>query len=404
MSFEWIYKRAVELESELKRWRRFLHQNAEVGFDLDKTATYVKNELEKMGLEPEICGKCGLVVTICGNKCEEGSKCTLLRADMDALPITEETELDFKSINGCMHACGHDMHTAMLLGCAKILSESKDKFSSKIKLMFQGAEETLNGAKSMIENGVLENPSVDFGAMIHVLTDTNLDTGSAIFAKPGVSAPSSDFFRITINGKSSHGGMPEKSIDPIIPCAHIILGIESLISHENANSDGVVTALGEVHSGSAPNIISSTAKMTGTMRAYNEETRCFLKERLGEIAKYYSKAHNAEGFLEFTSGCPTLVNDSKLVECGVATINKLYSKVGVTPSVLSSESFGSRSSASEDFAYISHKIPSVMVGLCAGKSSDGYSFPLHHQKASFDESALVYGVTIYSALGICFTE
>ncbi len=438
MEFEWITNEALKIEGEIITHRRKLHQMAEVGFSLDKTLAYVRGELEKMGYNVLTCGRCGLICTITGTHpidnelygalgdkeaflCQSHStnldeinvtevttnfnknvKCVLLRADMDALPINEEASLEFKSANGNMHACGHDMHTAMLLGCAKILSQNKDKFSSTVKLMFQGAEETLEGAIDMIENGVLELPSVDFGAMLHVLTGTNLDTGAIIFANSGVSAPSSDFFKITITGKSAHGGMPEKSIDPTIPCAHIVLALESLISHETANSEGTLLTIGEIHAGKVPNVIPNEAIITGTMRAYSEESRDYLKIRIREIVEGYSRSHRASGTLEFTSGCPTLVNDTALIKTGMQALQSAFSTIkskGV-PFVISAEDFGSRSSASEDFAYISHKIPTVMVGLSAGKSSDGYKFPLHHPMVEFDENALLYGSIAYCVLGL----
>ena len=443
MKYNWIISEAEKIEDKIISHRRALHKYAEVGFSLEKTKQYVFSELRKIGCEAEFVGKCGIACLIDGTKkddvmpSEDGvqaflcsttstnidetkvtevtpnkkifsknQKNVLLRADMDALPIQEETSLSFKSTNGSMHACGHDMHTAMLLGCAEILSKNKDKFSGKIKLVFQGAEETLEGARDLIESGVLDSPSIDFGAMIHVLTGTNLDTGTAIFANSGISAPSSDFFKIKIDGKGAHGAMPHKSIDPAIPCAHIALALGSLISNEISSEEAALLTIGEIHSGVAPNVIANTATMTGTMRAYNEETRIFLKNRLRDIVQGYSKSHKATGQVEFTSGCPALVNDSNLIATGMKELINAYSSIkarGIPP-VINAESFSSRSFASEDFAYFSHKIPTVMLGISAGSISEGYNHPLHHPQTDFNEDALFYGSVAYCVLGISLGE
>ena len=441
MKYNWIIDEIERIENRIISHRRILHEIAEVGSSLEKTLDYVKGELLKIGCEPIVVGKCGISCLIDGTakgdpfdeenvttsflsfttstnideknitkvtqkikKFPKNFKTVILRADMDALPIPEKTNLSFKSTNGNMHACGHDMHTAMLLGCAEALTKNKDKFSGKIKLVFQGGEEILEGALDMIENGVLCSPSVDFGVMVHVLTSTNLDTGTAIFANSGVSAPSSDFFKITIKGASAHGGMPTNGIDPSIPCAHIILALESLINREAANpGDGLIT-IGEIHSGAAPNVISECATIKGTLRSFDEKTRKILKKRLCEIVDMYSSAHKASGKVEFTSGCPVLKNDEVLIEKGMQALNEVYSYIGTKtrPSVLSADSFPSRSYASEDFSYFSQKIPTVMVGICAGKRDEGYIHPLHHPQAKFDEKALLYGAITYCTLGMKF--
>lgn len=437
MDLEWIVKEAERIEGEIITHRRKLHEIAEVGFSLEKTSSYVKCELEKMGYEVQKYGRCGLACSIgdahssrqiygkgeqeaflChshSNNLDEieikkvtekrkffqkNKKCILLRADMDALPINEEADLPFKSTNGNMHACGHDMHTAMLLGCAKILSKRKNELPTTVKLMFQGAEETLKGAKDMIDNGILQNPQVDFGAMLHVVLGANLDTGSLIFANSGVSAPSSDFFKITILGKSSHGAMPHKSISSIPPANHIALALEALASTTVSASEGALVTIGEIHAGSAPNIIPDKAIITGSLRAFEEKSRDELKARLKETVELYSRAHRTDSVVEFTSGCPALVNDGELIKHGIESTTHAYSflRSRNTPKIIDASALNSRSFASEDFAYISHKIPTVMVGICAEQK--GCSFPLHHPKVEFDEDALIYGAIAYSVLGL----
>lgn len=443
MKYDWIIKETKRIEQKIISHRRILHQFAEVGTSLAKTKEYVISVLQGLGYEAQTVGKCGVVALIKGayengsfkeahrapaflsftastnldetncNKVTQKEKIfskkgknVILRADMDALPIEEETNLSFKSVNGHMHACGHDFHTSMLLGCAEILSRNKDKFNGNIKLIFQGAEETLQGAKDMIENGVLDSPPIDCGAMIHVLTGTNWDTGTAIFANHGVSAPSSDFFKITVKGKSTHGGMPEKGVDPSIPCAHIVLGLESLISHETEGNGGALLTIGEIHLGKAANVIAGEGIITGTMRAYKEDVRNLLKKRLVEIVEGYSKSHNAVGQVEFTSGCPTLLNDKELIETAEKELREAFSCIeqDFSAHVINAAEFSSRSYASEDFAYFSHEIPTVMLGICAGSINDGYTYPLHHPKTDFDEKSLFYGTIAYTTLGVAMSK
>lgn len=198
MNGEELLEEAKKFKGELIEKRRYLHKNAETGFNLPKTLEFVEQELIKMGYEPVHCGKAGLVATIKGNK---PGKTFLIRGDMDALPIKEETDLEFASQNGCMHACGHDMHTTMMLGAAKLLKQHQNEINGTIKLMFQPSEETFEGSNDMIENGVLDNPKVDAALMTHVMANSPFKPGSVIVSLPGVSAPAADYFEIKIQGK-----------------------------------------------------------------------------------------------------------------------------------------------------------------------------------------------------------
>ncbi|MBO5339041.1 MAG: amidohydrolase [Clostridia bacterium] len=407
MEYKWIINDAEKLEDEIVRIRQELHKIAEVGFSLENTCRFVRNELEAVGCKVELCGRQGLVCTIEGQgKGDFSDKCVLLRADMDALPIKEETELEFKSENGNMHACGHDMHTAMLIGCAKILFSNRDKFSHKIKLIFQSAEETLEGAKDMIDNGVLESPTVNCGAMLHIISGTNLDTGALVFANSGVSAPSAEFFKVSILGKSAHGAMPQSAVNPIVPVSHIALAFDSLIAQEAKSSGNSLLTIGELHSGKAPNVISDRATITGTLRSFEEESKGYLKLRMKEIVELYSQAHRTKGTLEFTSSCPALTNDQSLISVGIKNIKDAYSIINHSKplSVLRADELESKSFASEDFAYFSKKIPTVMVGISGGKMENGFTYPLHHPKTSFDEKALFYGTIVYCVLGISLAK
>ena len=394
---EKILEEAKNMSQELIDKRRYLHMNAETGFNLTETLKFVETELINMGYEPIHCGKAGLVVTVGGKK--EG-KVFLIRADMDALPIKEETDLDFVSKNGCMHACGHDMHTAMLLGAAKILKTHEDEINGTVKLMFQSAEETFEGSHDMIENGILENPKVDVALMIHVMANTPFKAGTVIVSSPGVSAPAADYFEIKIQGSGCHGSMPNTGVDPINVAAHILLALQEINAREISVTEKAVLTIGTFNSGNIANVIPDTAVMGGTIRTYNEETREFIKTRIKEISESIAKTFRAKAEVTFGSGCPTLVNDKELSRCIFKYSEELLGKeMAFTVEELNSASGAcqsSKSAGSEDFAYISQEVPSIMLALAAGQPEKGYCYPQHHPKVMFDEEALLFGSSIYA--------
>ena len=262
MNPEILLSEAKEMQLLLTKHRRYLHTHPELGFDLRQTKEYVKKELISIGYEPVECGKCGLVV-LAGSK--NSDKTFLIRADMDALPILEQADVKFKSENsGKMHACGHDMHTAMLLGAARLLKRHENELKGTIKLMFQPAEETLEGCKDMVDANVLNNPTVDAALMLHVTLGMPLQTGSAIICDGGISAPAADYFEIKIQGKGCHGAMPELGVDPITIASHIVIALQELHARELAMADDAVLTIGTMQAGDANNIIPDTAVLRGT--------------------------------------------------------------------------------------------------------------------------------------------
>ena len=394
---EEILQGAKSMAQELIEKRRYLHENAETGFNLTKTLQFVETELINMGYNPIRCGKSGLIAIAGGKK--EG-KVFLIRGDMDALTIKEETDLDFASNNGCMHACGHDMHTAMMLGAAKILKKYEDEINGTVKLMFQPAEEIFEGSQDMIKNGLLNNPKVDAALMIHVMSNTPFKPGTVIVSSPGVSAPAADYFEIKIQGSGCHGSMPNTGVDPINVAAHIVLALQEINARELSVTDKAVLTIGTLNSGNIANVIPDTAVIGGTVRAYDEETRNFIKTRMKEISEGVAKTFRAKAEVSFGSGCPTLVNDANLAECISKYAQELLGKeMAFTVEELSKMSGAgqsSKSAGSEDFAYVSQKIPSIMLALAAGRPEEGYSYPGHHPKVMFDESALPFGSSIYA--------
>ena len=391
MTKEQILQEAAALQEEIKSHRLWLHTHAETGFDLTETKPYVKSTLTEMGYTVQECGKAGLVTTVG----KPGGKVLLLRADMDALPIAEEADVDFACKNGRMHACGHDMHTAMLLGAAKLLKAHESELDGMVKLMFQPAEEIFEGSKDMIASGVLENPRPDAALMIHVAAGMPLPAGTVVVSAPGVSAPAADYFTIRVHGKGCHGSAPQNGIDPLTAAAYILIALQEIHARELSASDEAVLTIGTFHAGEAGNVIPDTATMGGTIRTYDEKTRAYLKERMTAIAQSIAEAFRASAEVSFGSGCPTLVNDKGLSETVTGYLKDL---LGANRAFTTAELSGgkpARGGGSEDFAYVSHEVPSLMLALAAGEPSKGYVYPQHHPKVKFDESVLSTGAAVF---------
>lgn len=401
MLSESLLNEAEQLREVITEDRRYLHSHPGTGFEIADTAAYVKQQLEKMGYEPVPCGKAGIVALVGNGK---DGKVFMLRADMDALPIKEESGVGFASENGCMHACGHDMHTAMLLGAARLLKAHESEINGTIKLMFQPAEEIFEGSHDMIENGLLQNPPVDAALMIHVMAAMPMPAGTVIVSAPGVSAPAADYFRIKVQGKGCHGSMPNTGVDPLNAAAHILIALEEISARELALNEQAVLTIGTMHAGTADNVIPDTVTMGGSIRTFDEETRSFVKQRMTEIAGGIASSFRAKAEVTFGSGCPTLLNDSALSEKVLKYVKELLG-AGKAFSVAELNAAGgnqkvSGSAGSEDFAYVSQEVPSVMLALAAGEPEKGYSYPQHHPMAKFDEEALCGGAAVYAYVAL----
>lgn len=388
-------KLAKSIEREIINDYKELHKIAEVGFDLPRTVEYVESRLSIMSIDHEKLG--GGIVGYIGDR-RDG--CTLLRADMDALPIKEKTNLPFSAAGDAMHACGHDAHTAMLLGAARLLRSMEQPPS--VKLMLQPAEEILLGAKSMITSGVLNAPEVGRAFMLHVIVGTSLKSGSLIVSSGGVSAPEVSFFRIRVRGSSCHGSTPEKGRDAIRTLCGIITAIDCLRARELPQGDGSMVSVGKIIGGESANVISDNATAEGSLRAFSEETADWLRTRIRGIVDGVCSAFLTDGEVEFYSGAPGLLNDSELSKLAY---RRLKTKIqGVT--VTTSERFAreikgnGKGGGSEDFAYVSKRVPSVMIGLAAGSVDEGYLYPLHHHSMKIDPSSLAYGAAALSELAV----
>lgn len=397
MNAEQIMQEAKQYEEKIIAERRKLHSCPGVGFDLKETVDYVKAELTAMGYEPQDCGKAGVVALAGGKK---PGKVFLLRADMDALPMAEESGEAFAAQNGYMHACGHDLHTAMLLAAARILKEHEDEIEGTVKLMFQPAEEIFEGAYDMIQAGVLENPKVDAGMMMHVTAGMPFPPGTPLIMSPGISASACDFFEIQIQGKGCHGSTPELGVDPITVAAHIVLALQEINARELSLHDKVALTLGTLQAGNANNIIPDTALLRGSLRTYDEELRANIKERMEAIVTGMGNVYRAEAKLIFGSGCPSLLNDKEVSDSIAKYAKELFTQRGAfTTAELAAMSGGSGSKGaggSEDFAFVSREIPIVMLALAAGQPQAGYTFPGHHPKVRFDETVLAKGAAVFA--------
>ena len=396
---------ASALQEGLVSTRHTLHQMPGTGFDLSDTLAFVRQELLSMGITPTDCGKAGLTALIGGKK---PGKVFLLRADMDALPIREEADVPFAAQNGRMHACGHDLHTTMLLGAARLLKAHEAELAGTVKLMFQPAEEIFEGAKDMIDAGVLESPAVDAALMIHVMAASPMEPGTVMVSAPGVSAPAADYFEIRVQGKGCHGSMPNTGVDPLTAAAHLLINLQEIHARELALEDRAVLTVGTLHAGIAANVIPDTVVMGGSLRTFDEETRAFLKQRMTEIAQGTAKTFRAEATVTFGSGCPTLVNDEELSRCACQYTQELLGtekalSVAQLQAAAGGKSSG-KSAGSEDFAYVSQKVPALMLAYAAGQPEKGHAFPQHHPKVTFDESVLANGSAVFAYVAARWLE
>ena len=368
--------------------RNHLHQNPELSFKEFETAKYISSQLEKFGIhhKTEIAGT-GILGIIEGKN--PTKKVIALRADMDALPIEEDNNVVYKSINkGVMHACGHDVHMTCLLGAAKILNEIKNEFDGTIKLIFQPSEESFpGGAIKMIEAGILENPKVDLVIGQHVLPQ--LEVGK-IGLKPGMYMASTDEIYLTVKGKGGHGATPELNIDPVIISAQILVALQQVISRFGNPAIPSVLSFGRIIGNGRTNIIPDEVKIDGTFRTFNEKWRLKAHEHITEIAKSIAKGMggNCEVFID--KGYPFLVNDEELTK---KTKLNAIEYLGIE-NVIDLE----LRLTAEDFAYFTQKVPSCFYRLGVGNSEKGINSNLHTSTFNIDESSIKTGIGLMSWL------
>jgi len=374
-------QRAQDLREETVAHRRWFHQNAEVGLDMPLAQAYLMEKLKEFGLTPKRCGH-GVIADLG----REGKR-LLLRADMDALPVMEESGLEFANTTGRAHACGHDCHAAMLLTAAKMLKEREQELQGSVRLMFQPAEETLEGCRDMIAHGVLE-PRPDGAMALHV-TAGNTEPGCIFYAAGGEAMLFSvENFTIRIAGKGAHGAYPNLSVDPINIGAHMYMALQALIAREADPERKCILTIGRFAAGKTGNVIPQTAVLQGAARSADPKAAAWLGRRVAEIA--HKVAGTFGGTAQITSGSriPPLICDSALTEAMAGYLREL--PLQVLP--------GAAGHASEDFACIAEQVPATYLFLSAGYDDHRGAAAAHDPRVQFNEDALPLGA---AALAHC---
>jgi amidohydrolase len=357
--------------------RREIHRHPELGFEEHNTQAIVERELDALGVEHRRIAGTGVVGIVRGAL---PGHVTGLRADMDALPITEDSGEDCASeIAGKMHACGHDSHTAMLLGAARVLQESRESFHGTAVLLFQPAEEGPGGAQPMIDEGALDDPRVEAVTMLHI--DPRLETGS-IGITPGPVNAAADEFHLTIRGKGGHGAYPHKAVD-VIPCAAAtILALQNIAARETDPLASIVVTIGTIEGGYRNNVIADQVKMTGTLRTHDPAIRATAEGKLRRIVDGVAAAYGARPQLDLIFGYPPVVNDADLSEAFAAYTRELGFTVERPAPTM----------GGEDFAYFAQRVPGVMVRLGIYNETVGSIHSGHSPQFRLDEGAIPTGI------------
>ena len=376
---------AEALRDELIDRRRDFHRHPELAFQEHRTAGIVADELNSLGLEVQTgVGKTGVIGILEG---ANDGPTILYRADMDALPIQEENEAEYVSrAAGKMHACGHDGHTAIALGIAKLLNKRREQMGGRVKFVFQPAEEVGSGASSMIDDGALESPAPDRTLGIHLWNDLEVGTVSVV---DGPTMSGAGVFEITVTGKGGHGAMPHQTADPIVCSAQIIVALQSIVSRNIDPLDTVVLTIGELHGGSARNIIPQTVSFSGSFRLFREETRDTIKSRIHDIATGVAKGMGCRADANFGFGIGAVVNDIEVAEHARSVFSNLGDAVDVVQQPWM---------ASEDVGLFMQRNPGAYLLVGSANRERELDFPHHHPRFDIDEDVLPLGVGMMSAV------
>ena len=389
-----IKQAAKEIEKDIIKWRRELHQIPELGADLPQTSSYVRQKMNEFGIEYSTFSNMGIMATLYGG---EKGPTIAFRADMDALPIQEETELPFSSLNGNMHACGHDAHTAMLIGAAKILSEHKDRLCGNVKFIFQPAEETTGGAADMIHEGCLDHPKADRVVALHIGSLFENVGNGQFGTRKGAMMASVDSFSVKVNGKGGHGAKPHECIDPVIIACEMILSLQKIISREIKATHGAVITVGMLRAGSAVNIVPDHAEFAGTIRVLNPDDRVLIERRLETLVHKIAEASGAWADFTYKHYYPPTVNSGEVVDF----FSECAAKITGNENVIEIDD---PSMGTEDVAYFLEKTPGVFSILGSRKRhKDGKFYPHHNSRFDLDESVLWMGTAVFvqCALDFC---
>lgn len=383
---------AKSILGEVVAWRRKLHQIPEIGLELHQTAGYVRECLDQMDISHHTAAQTGVVALIESGK---PGPTLVLRADMDALPIVEDTGLAFAATNGNMHACGHDAHTAMLLGAARILVAERSRFIGNIKLLFQPGEEGHGGAAKMIADGCLDNPAVDAAVGLHVgQIFPEVGTGQIGVCDGPILAASSPF-TITVQGKSAHGAMPHQGVDAITVSAEIILALQKIISREINPLDQAVLTIGKINGGEAFNIVTEKVTMNGDFRTLTKENRQFITRRMEELCSAVAGAHRASATVDFLEGFPPTVNDPRFTEMLIGSAKKVIDPADIIE--IRKPNMGT-----EDMSLYLEKVPGTFFIIGTGNPEKNIIYPHHNPRFDVDEDTFWIGPAIFAQFALDF--
>ncbi|MEE3716350.1 M20 family metallopeptidase [Tumidithrix elongata RA019] len=377
----------LALQSSLVQWRRELHRWPELGFKEKRTAEFVANKLTAWGIPHQTgIAQTGIVATIAGGGKGKG-KVLAIRADMDALPIQEENIVSYRSqIDGMMHACGHDGHTAIALGTAHHLWQHRHSFAGTVKIIFQPAEEGPGGAKPMIEAGILENPKVDAAIGLHLWNNLPLGT---VGVRAGALMAAVEFFHLHILGRGGHGAMPHQTVDSILVAAQIVNAMQTIVARNVNPLDAAVVTIGELHAGSAINIIADKARISGTVRYFNPALADLIPKRVEQIIAGVCQSHGASYEFDYQKLYPPVINDHAIAEL----VRSVAESVVETPAGIVPEC---QTMGGEDMSFFLQAVPGCYFFLGSANPEKDLAYPHHHPRFNFDETALSTGVEIFT--------
>jgi len=386
---------AKKMQNQIVEWRRELHKIPEVGLKLPNTSAFVSERLKEIGIEHRTkVGVSGIVGLIKG---ANPGRTIMLRADMDALALKEETGLPFTSTNENMHACGHDTHTAMLLGAAKILNDNRDKLNGNVKLIFQAAEEGPGGAKPMIDDGAMDNPKVDAALGLHIgCIFKEIGTGQVGVSYGNLMA-CLDRFKIKIKGHGCHGAMPNTGVDPVAITGQVISALQTIVSRELKPTTPAVVTIGKVHGGSAYNIIPDSVELEGTARAVEKSTREEIASRIEGIVAGITKGMRGDYEYEYTFGYPPVVNDAEFTKDFVETAKKVVGENNIIE--IKEPTMGG-----EDMAYYLEKVPGTFFFLGGSNEKKGITYPHHNTRFDVDEDVFWIGTALMAQGAVDWLE
>lgn len=380
-----VMQKALEVQDYVIKIRRWLHQNPELGMEEVETTALVKRELESMGIEVvPLETKVGVLGILKGEK--EGSETvTAIRADMDALPIQEQTGLPYASRkDGIMHACGHDGHTAILLGVAKLLSSFRDRFSGTVKFIFQPGEEVLVGAKSMVAAGVLENPKPDTVVALHCWPYVEV---GKIGVWPGPYMASADKFTVKITGSGGHGAYPHKAKDSLLAAAHAVVALQSIVSRQIDALDKVVVSVCTFHAGKAFNVIPEEVTFGGTVRCHDQEVRKAIPDKMEQVLQGVAASFGVRAELDYVWGLPATVNEPEVIELITKAADEVLGEGCV-------EQLDRPAMSSEDFSIYLEKIPYGAFFRLGNTNPEEEPIHAHNDHFNFNDQAIPVGVAV----------